>query len=282
VLWVCDVETELAAIDMDGRVVDRIDRHPDYRIFGLATFEDDPDGANIYAFCRDDSAGNAINKLNPDSSQWTHVVDLDLPDELQAGGACITQGWDAMLVVMAGMLLGDQDVPDRIGLYQISARTDWITLENEDGVLEADSDGEIPIEFDATGFPINTDLEAEIVITHNGRGGEIVIPVILHVVHPDQTSGESELLPGELSITCTYPNPFNGSMRVDFRVPRSGSASLELLDFSGRVIETIMQDDMKAGVNSLTVKTVDYPSGIYMLRLRSGGAEALQKVTLLK
>ena len=64
------------------------------------------------------------------------------------------------------------------------------------------------------------------------------------------------------------PNPFNQQLSVTFVMPEPGPVSIQLIDFTGRLVETIYQNDrVEAGTQHTTVPTNHLPAGVYSCRI---------------
>ncbi len=95
-------------------------------------------------------------------------------------------------------------------------------------------------------------------------------------------------LPRQLTLYPAYPNPFNSSVAIRFQVPAGQRATLEVLDALGRHIRTLWQAYASQPVN----KTIRWDaqddaghavsSGVYLVVLRSGNTQRVERVSLLK
>jgi hypothetical protein len=84
-----------------------------------------------------------------------------------------------------------------------------------------------------------------------------------------------------------YPNPFNPSTSIDFRVAQSGQVRLSIHDAAGRLVRILVQTNMTAGEYTVRWSGVDSagrraPSGLYFYRLVAGGYEETRKMVMLK
>lgn len=79
-----------------------------------------------------------------------------------------------------------------------------------------------------------------------------------------------------------YPNPFNATSIVTFELPRNGFAKLAVYDISGRLVNSLVEGEMRAGRHAYTIDAAQMPSGVYMLKLESTGTVATRKMVLVK
>jgi flagellar hook assembly protein FlgD len=79
-----------------------------------------------------------------------------------------------------------------------------------------------------------------------------------------------------------FPNPFNPNTTIQYNVKNSESISLQVIDISGRVVETLLDDIIEPGNHEITWNARNRPSGIYFVKLTSGKRSQTQKLILLK
>ena len=80
----------------------------------------------------------------------------------------------------------------------------------------------------------------------------------------------------------TYPNPFNSSTVIQFALPRGGEASLVVYDLLGRLVAVLANGFLEGGNHTLNWQAENLPSGMYLVRLKSGSQSVVQKIVLLK
>ncbi|NNE43784.1 MAG: T9SS type A sorting domain-containing protein, partial [Gemmatimonadetes bacterium] len=84
------------------------------------------------------------------------------------------------------------------------------------------------------------------------------------------------------------PNPIAGpATRIQFAVPRATDASLRVFDVSGRLVATLLDGKVDAGVhtvnwNGRNANNRAVSSGVYFYRLQADGKEATRKMVILK
>src|SRR5690606_23283860 len=98
------------------------------------------------------------------------------------------------------------------------------------------------------------------------------------------TSDEMDIpeLPKETSLNDSFPNPFNPTTVVPFKLKESGDISLSIIDSVGRLVAVLVKGYVVAGTHQLQWNAGNLPSGIYMIRLEAGGDVYTNMVTLIK
>lgn len=78
------------------------------------------------------------------------------------------------------------------------------------------------------------------------------------------------------------PNPFNPSTTIDFTVGRAGTVSLRLYDVQGRVVATLVNEEMSVGLHSLVFQPQGLASGVYLYQLKTADRVETRRLMLLK
>lgn len=79
-----------------------------------------------------------------------------------------------------------------------------------------------------------------------------------------------------------YPNPFNSTTTISFRIPNDQVVALSIYDLSGRKVQSIIHESRPAGHYSITFDGSRRASGVYVLRLKSEAVSFERKMILLK
>ncbi|MBL0177026.1 MAG: T9SS type A sorting domain-containing protein [Ignavibacteria bacterium] len=72
-------------------------------------------------------------------------------------------------------------------------------------------------------------------------------------------------------VFANYPNPFNPGTTISFAIPSEQSVTVQVYDITGRLVETLVDGTMPAGVHSATFFSRDLPSGMYRYVVLAGG-----------
>ena len=96
-----------------------------------------------------------------------------------------------------------------------------------------------------------------------------------------------DLAPATLAIQDVRPNPASASATVTLALPRRGSARLAAYDVNGRLVRTLWDGEMDAGVRAITWdgrtdRGARAPGGIYFLRFESGPERAVKRLAMLR
>jgi len=86
---------------------------------------------------------------------------------------------------------------------------------------------------------------------------------------------EHELLPN-------YPNPFNPSTKIRYKVAAQTEVTLEVYNVLGQKVRTLVNKRQTPGAYTVSFDGSNLSSGMYFIHLKAGGVSKVQKMTLLK
>lgn len=95
-------------------------------------------------------------------------------------------------------------------------------------------------------------------------------------------STETGTLPTFLSLDENYPNPFNPTTRITYKVAASTHIRLAVYDLLGREVQTLADGIQTAGTYHIDFDAQDLPSGTYIYTLVSGKQTLRRTMTLSK
>ncbi|MCF7808122.1 MAG: T9SS type A sorting domain-containing protein [Candidatus Marinimicrobia bacterium] len=102
------------------------------------------------------------------------------------------------------------------------------------------------------------------------------------VLNATSVDGGENVRPLSFGLNPAYPNPFNPSTTISWRMDQHGDYSLTVFDVMGREIEQLAQGTADAGSYSMNWDASHLSSGVYFLQLKSATGSSMQKVMLLK
>ena len=175
-LWISGTTTDIQGFDRGGNFQAEIDRQG-MRIYGLAYWPDDPDGMPLYIFANLDQV-QTLFKLDPDGEEIQMAAQLEPELGGSPSAAFITNTYDVYSWVL--MTINNDGADDRLDIWQLATRRDWFILDPTEGVIEADQDMPLTLTLNSTALTPET-YRGFLNFTHDGRGGELVIPVVLTV-----------------------------------------------------------------------------------------------------
>jgi hypothetical protein len=86
----------------------------------------------------------------------------------------------------------------------------------------------------------------------------------------------------DFALNDVYPNPSNPEFTVSFDIKTDGIYRLELFDITGKLVETIKNDTIKAGHYEISHKTENLSSGMYFVMLTNGKTFLSKKISVVK
>ena len=94
--------------------------------------------------------------------------------------------------------------------------------------------------------------------------------------------GDENPTPSNFALIGNYPNPFNNSTVIKFRLADPANVSLDIFNVLGQKVETLSSGTMSPGEHELVWTGDDVPSGVYFYRLTAGEKSAVRKMALIK
>lgn len=79
-----------------------------------------------------------------------------------------------------------------------------------------------------------------------------------------------------------FPNPFNSSTTINFRLPEENNAVLELYNVLGQKIKVLLNGFISAGKHSFQLNAEGFPSGTYYYVLRTPDYTETKKMLLIR
>ena len=93
---------------------------------------------------------------------------------------------------------------------------------------------------------------------------------------------DKDQLPNNMSLSNNYPNPFNPSTKIEYKIPETGRVLLKVYDLLGREVVTLVNEEKPAGSYDITFDANKLPSGVYYYRLASENFIETKKMVLIK
>ena len=84
------------------------------------------------------------------------------------------------------------------------------------------------------------------------------------------------------SLEKPYPNPFNPTTTISFSIPTYEFVSIKVYDLKGRLVTTLLEENLNPGRHNLTWNGKDYSSGQYFVKMKSENYSKTEIVTLVK
>ena len=99
--------------------------------------------------------------------------------------------------------------------------------------------------------------------------------------NPVAVGGQSAT-PKTFTLSGNYPNPFNASTVIEYTLRRDAVMDLAVYNVIGQEVTVLKRGAETAGKHAVTWNTGNLPSGVYVARLKAGGAEETRKMAVMK
>lgn len=104
-------------------------------------------------------------------------------------------------------------------------------------------------------------------------------------VPPDETVGivnNNGKIPDNYSLYQNFPNPFNPATKISYDLPARNHVTLAVYDITGKLIETLANENQPAGSYEYYFDGSKLSSGIYIYKLHSDNFTETKKMILIK
>ncbi len=298
ILWLSGIVGDIKAYDVEGNYLDREIHNPPMRIYGLSWYSDDPDSSCLYALNLKDQDTTQIHKFNTLTGEMRFVTNIETEGATRFTSASIYRnfdkyhGWVMITIANISPDLGG----DQLRVLQVQTNTEWLKIGPANGQLRAGGEAELLVDIIASSedgewsFAFG-DYEGEIVITHDGFGGEMRIPLLLSVIDPNgvENLANPQLTASTFQLFGAFPNPFNSSTTISFSLSPpagrggiQGGVRLAIYDLSGREVSELVNKRMESGQHKVVWEAGEIPAGVYLVRLESQDQSRTQKLILMR
>ncbi len=88
--------------------------------------------------------------------------------------------------------------------------------------------------------------------------------------------------PEDYKLYQNFPNPFNPSTKISYKINQEGYVKLSVFNLVGQEIETLVNEYQGAGKYDIEFNAKDLPSGIYLYKLQVNGYTSVKRMTLIR
>lgn len=89
-------------------------------------------------------------------------------------------------------------------------------------------------------------------------------------------------IPADMCLEGNYPNPFNSTTKITYRLNRATKVSLKIYDVLGREVTTLVEDFKDARSYTISWNAAGAPSGVYFCWMEAPGFAQTRKMMLIK
>lgn len=78
-----------------------------------------------------------------------------------------------------------------------------------------------------------------------------------------------QIVPGQFDLSSNYPNPFNQSTTIKFKLPQQSKVTLSVYNIIGRKVFELTENELPAGTHLIDFNASKLRSGIYMYKINA-------------
>jgi len=232
------------------------------------------------------------NTVKVDNLGDVYVSGFFEPNEGSSGKLCTIKysiNGDLLWVQKDTSRLSNETTIMAIDKYNcIYVNGSYATLSNNGTIatIKYNSSGSVmwkEVYIGAYAFDILVDENINIYLTGYGLGGMVT----LKYSQPIGIQSISSEIPGTFKLFQNYPNPFNPTTKIKFSLPnpsKGGALEIKLIvyDLPGRVIATLVNENLKPGEYETEWNASNFASGVYFYQLQAGTFRESKKMLLIK
>lgn len=98
----------------------------------------------------------------------------------------------------------------------------------------------------------------------------------------DQYLAEAMTVPEHFELVGNYPNPFNPSTVIEYRLAETSHVTVSVYDVMGRLVSTLVDARQSAGTQRMTFDAAGLPSGTYLYSVKTAGGVKTGTMQLVK
>ena len=104
----------------------------------------------------------------------------------------------------------------------------------------------------------------------------------ISVYMPLSGINENPALPDKVGYLTSYPNPFNVSTVLSYRLLQPYNVNIDIYNLIGQKVTTLSGGMQESGAHTMVWDASSFPSGVYFARLDAGGRSVTTKLMLMK
>jgi len=88
--------------------------------------------------------------------------------------------------------------------------------------------------------------------------------------------------PMTFELSQNFPNPFNPTTTISYRIPETSGVTLKIFDVTGTEVMTLVNQKQEAGSYTINFDATNFASGMYIYKIEAGKYSSVKKMMLMK
>ncbi len=170
-----------------------------------------------------------------------------------------------------------------VGVLQDSAYVGWVSSSITESYLndieQTREYSQFRLRFPPGHDIIGGDLDY-VAYNHSPATSHSFNPHLIVTYHKTVSNSEEVTPIQNQLIKQIYPQPCINSFNIEFMEKSNKNISLSLYDLRGRLVYS--ENNLKSKKGNFRIQNLDYPSGIYILKVKDGKRSQVKKITIIK
>ena len=202
----------------------------------------------------------------------------DTPEEFMSN--ILIFGMNPLLVDVIGMWMGGHE-PGNFGLFHIARERGLLSTFNPRAIPVFAWEDNEPSEAKLDDFE-RTPLRTPYLQKDYNGGTEELYHLVNEPFDYGSLAVSAPSRPDAFVLGQNHSNPFRGSTIIEYRMPRSGYARLEIFDSRGDRVGVLTDGWVSQGAHAATWVSGTHAPGAYFYRFMSGGTSVTRKMVLVR
>lgn len=99
---------------------------------------------------------------------------------------------------------------------------------------------------------------------------------------PTSNENEGKDTPDDFVLAQNFPNPFNPSTNISFKLPSATKVELSVFNLLGQKVASLVNENLSAGNHTFTFDATNLSSGIYLYQLKTPTTTLTNRMVLVK
>ncbi|MCX8015248.1 MAG: T9SS type A sorting domain-containing protein, partial [candidate division WOR-3 bacterium] len=225
----------------------------------------------IYAFVGGNT--NHFYAYAPSLDKWTRLKEPSFDNPLRPNKANVKDG--GALTALDGKIYAFRGGNKKLFGYYQPEQDSWYRLEDIPGVKKVKHGGSL-VAYNGLIYALKGGNTREF---WQYTPSSITVAQIANLVKPNNQSVQAN----KSSIDNTFnlainPNPANDYVTISFKLPFTNKVVLKLYNASGRLIQTLINENLKAGNYTTRFSTEKLVKGVYFVKCETSGKSANGKL----
>lgn len=129
---------------------------------------------------------------------------------------------------------------------------------------------------------LDADSKPDVLVANYNNENPSTVSIFKNSTVVSSVTPVSIEIPSQYKLHQNFPNPFNPSTNIKFDIPKSDFVTLEVYNSQGRLVQTLVKENLSTGTYQVTFNGANVSSGIYFYKFITSDFVNTGKMMLIK